>query len=1378
MVKRRLLILAVVIILISGEAFPQAEVIQITYPTYGTVIDTDTVAVTFDLAPYFTLGDSGCGDCDGYLKAYLNNIHVADVFQTGPFTLDSLVDGSYLLTLEAVDPTGASFDPVIEDTASFEVSYEENFCPPSNVVVSSEAEYSVLTLTWRDPAGEGGGAFFEDFEADDGGFTGQGDWEWGAPTSGPMAAYSGTNVWGTILSGDFNNGACDMLQTPPVFISGNAPQLSFWHWYDFGTGNFDGGNVKISTDGGTTWTIIYPVGGYTATSGSGTCSGGEDTYGGTGATADWQLAEFDLTPYIGETVIIAWHILATTVVPHPGWYIDDVTIDEAPTTRISEVTGRELIPSCGDLLRYDVYRDGILYDTADTTFYRDTTVTLGTEYCYFVKAVYLSGANEVSSVPSDTACGIPELFTPPPPTNLSGVGLDEEVFLSWTPPGTPSFVFFEDFTNGIPVSWTVLDGGSSTDTWMSPDPGHSWWTAFGDNLYGICDSDAADPSAILEEDLITPVLNFSSVSTPFLQFASYYNDISNGDSAEVAQVDVSVDGGSTWTNVLTWDEDHGSTSIPEIAVVDLTTVAGGHENVKIRFHYADGGLWAWYWAIDDITIWDSAPTMARQNEGDFQFYRVYQDGNLVADSVLTTSYMVTGLTNGQSYEFGVTAAYYPDFESDTITVSVAPTWLYGDISGVVTDPLGTPLDSAIVVAGTVADTTDSSGTYFLGNLEPGEYTVTVSRENFENDEALVTVVAQEAPVTQDFSLIPHVGRPIRLEATGGDFSVFLNWRTPGGESEYEVAYYDDFFESQIGCGGGCEFGVRYTPPDYPATLLLVTVYTQGDASVASGNLVAYLDPSGSVAGPDGLTSVVLATGLNLPADNAGLTQYIIDVSDAGLEITSGDIYLMIEENSSGFMGIANDIDPQSPEFYDRNWVYSGGVYSTIYDAVGGDPSLTGDFGMAATFFGVPAGRTTTVTSTGQVITGSPTEQSIQVGLFSTVNTTNIEPKMGVNPLNVTTYFGGMYTSRTSTADSLVGYNIYEVTTGGDTLVGTIVGNDTTYTVSVPANYVEYCYNVRALWETPLYGQLESKPSNIACATPFLPGDVNFDNTVDISDLSAVVDFVLGVTVPTDPQFRNADVNYDGTLNIADIVMIVDFIVTTGQARETAFDASAILDVELSSLGDSQLGLALEYSSHLRGIQVTFNYDPKQVKLGSPVFANPQEGLMVTSHADEQGTFTLLVLNRKGNVLSLENDWDITIPITLIGKYDQQVAVQLKAVQAVGPEGVQIPVVTRSKEVSFKLIPTQFALHQNYPNPFNPVTEITFALPIESEVELVVYNLRGQEVRRLVSGALEAGFHHVTWDGRNDSGREVSTGIYLYQLTAKGFQATRKMVIVK
>ena len=94
------------------------------------------------------------------------------------------------------------------------------------------------------------------------------------------------------------------------------------------------------------------------------------------------------------------------------------------------------------------------------------------------------------------------------------------------------------------------------------------------------------------------------------------------------------------------------------------------------------------------------------------------------------------------------------------------------------------------------------------------------------------------------------------------------------------------------------------------------------------------------------------------------------------------------------------------------------------------------------------------------------------------------------------------------------------------------------------------------------------------------------------------------------------------------------------------------------------------------------------------------------------------------------------------------------------------------------LPGTFALEQNYPNPFNPQTTIAYHLAQAGPVQLTLYNVAGQVVRRLVDQAQVAGRYQATWDSRDDRGREVGSGVYFYRLTAGPFQQTRRLVLLR
>ncbi len=94
------------------------------------------------------------------------------------------------------------------------------------------------------------------------------------------------------------------------------------------------------------------------------------------------------------------------------------------------------------------------------------------------------------------------------------------------------------------------------------------------------------------------------------------------------------------------------------------------------------------------------------------------------------------------------------------------------------------------------------------------------------------------------------------------------------------------------------------------------------------------------------------------------------------------------------------------------------------------------------------------------------------------------------------------------------------------------------------------------------------------------------------------------------------------------------------------------------------------------------------------------------------------------------------------------------------------------------VPATFALSQNYPNPFNPTTEISFTMDLTADVNLTIYNMLGQKVKVLENASLDAGTHTYTWNGQDELGQTVSTGVYLYTLTDGNQTISKKMALMK
>jgi len=105
-----------------------------------------------------------------------------------------------------------------------------------------------------------------------------------------------------------------------------------------------------------------------------------------------------------------------------------------------------------------------------------------------------------------------------------------------------------------------------------------------------------------------------------------------------------------------------------------------------------------------------------------------------------------------------------------------------------------------------------------------------------------------------------------------------------------------------------------------------------------------------------------------------------------------------------------------------------------------------------------------------------------------------------------------------------------------------------------------------------------------------------------------------------------------------------------------------------------------------------------------------------------------------------------------------------------------PINVESKTIT--VIPTFYNLYDNYPNPFNPETEIHFQIPEFSHVVLKVYNLLGQEIRTLTEKSYVLGHHKVRWDGKDNNGKFVASGVYLYMMKAGEFSQVKKMMFLR
>ncbi|MCC6964612.1 MAG: T9SS type A sorting domain-containing protein, partial [candidate division Zixibacteria bacterium] len=164
-----------------------------------------------------------------------------------------------------------------------------------------------------------------------------------------------------------------------------------------------------------------------------------------------------------------------------------------------------------------------------------------------------------------------------------------------------------------------------------------------------------------------------------------------------------------------------------------------------------------------------------------------------------------------------------------------------------------------------------------------------------------------------------------------------------------------------------------------------------------------------------------------------------------------------------------------------------------------------------------------------------------------------------------------------------------------------------------------------------------------------------------------------------------------------------------------------------------------------------------------------DGISMSDTADGDGNYSL----------NIPYDWSGTVTPSKAG-YDftpsDRVYANVSANQA--NQDFAASLILEVGEDDNNPVPGEFCLAQNYPNPFNPTTTIEFSVPRRSQVVIDIYNQLGQTVRSLVDEEKTAGVYRITWDGTDTSGRPLSSGVYLYRITAGDFAQSKKMLLLK
>ena len=285
-------------------------------------------------------------------------------------------------------------------------------------------------------------------------------------------------------------------------------------------------------------------------------------------------------------------------------------------------------------------------------------------------------------------------------------------------------------------------------------------------------------------------------------------------------------------------------------------------------------------------------------------------------------------------------------------------------------------------------------------------------------------------------------------------------------------------------------------------------------------------------------------------------------------------------------------------------------------------------------------------------------------------------------------------------------------------------------------------------------------------------DYNVDGSVDAADLSQLVsgwknndlDYELGPTVGKVP-FLKPEV--DGQFDIYDAAAF------TRMWHWSLNKSGKIIPGDYVNTGDELMYLI--QNSTLR-VQL-----PKEVNAIDFYFDYPKEYLNIKSNEQILTTQEMMLsyvdtLHGKYSMIAgyVEQKMrSVVIPYIINGKDDVSVTAMYRMFDIEGQLMSQ-----GTKEILLKPLPEEFALHQNYPNPFNPITTIKFDVPELTHINLIIYDVRGREIVRLLDKEISPGYQSITWNTRNNFNRPVSAGVYFYQIQAKDYIKTRKMILLK
>jgi len=323
-------------------------------------------------------------------------------------------------------------------------------------------------------------------------------------------------------------------------------------------------------------------------------------------------------------------------------------------------------------------------------------------------------------------------------------------------------------------------------------------------------------------------------------------------------------------------------------------------------------------------------------------------------------------------------------------------------------------------------------------------------------------------------------------------------------------------------------------------------------------------------------------------------------------------------------------------------------------------------------------------------------------------------------------------------------------------------------------------------------------------------DVDFSSQVDVADIVSLVDFFLDRIGFTDMQFLVADAHMNDEIDVVDVVRGVNIIL----GRPIGRAAPELVAFNVADAGDPRdrgafasrvdfslepsFGLAMEESpwfdlvaeipDDVVGLQITVRYDPSRVTLlGESLALDDRHYRLAAKHGAGYATFMIFSLSNRVLEPGTRALVRLRAERTDLEAAGAPIANELEFIRAVAVDAAGQVIQTNVSMPLSDEGPSAFSLGLNYPNPFTTATGTRIELTVptsdvrtqrDPRVTVRIYSLRGTLVRTLVDRPLPGGRYTYSWDGTNDRGAVVNSGIYVLVMQAEGFVERRRIVFIR